>query len=145
MPKVIWYWGKTGTGKSHTAFKNYDPDTHYKYRLNDNGFWDGYEGQKCVIINEFRGQIPFSELLEICDKWPYGCKRKGRGEYPLLCNKVIITSCKPPNEIYKHSLDNMDSIDQFLRRCEVIELNKDDVITLNEIGTITTPQKKNTS
>lgn len=122
MPQVIWYYGKTGTGKSHTAFKNYNRDTDYLLNVKDGGFWEGYLGQKTVIINEFRGQIPFEDLLQICDKWDYMCKRKGRETIPLLANKIIITSCKRPEDIYKHSLDDEDCIDQFTRRCEIIEL-----------------------
>ena len=36
--KGIWYYGKTGKGKSHNAFEDYSPDTHYIYNLNDNGY-----------------------------------------------------------------------------------------------------------
>lgn len=124
MPEVIWYYGKTGTGKSHKAFEGYSHKTHYMLNWSDGGFWEGYKGQKTVIINEFRGEIPFKTLLEICDKFPFNCKRKGRGPHPLLCSKVIITSCKSPQSIYNHSLDDEDKIDQFLRRCTIIELKK---------------------
>lgn len=124
MPKVIWYYGLTGVGKSHIAYENFDEDTCYDYDASDNGFWEDYRGQKKVIINEFRGEIPFRTLLKICDKFPFKCKRKGKGPFPLLCNEVIITSCKTPEEIYSHSLDDEDNIDQFLRRCKVVKLTK---------------------
>lgn len=125
MPKTIWYYGTTGVGKSHKAFENYNPETCYILNTRDGGFWEGYEGQKKIIINEFRGEIPFSELLTICDKWPYKCKRKCRSTFPLLAEEIIITSCSRPEEIYSKSLDDDDKMDQFLRRCEVIELKKD--------------------
>lgn len=121
--KVIWYWGKTSTGKSHTVYKDYKSDTHFNLNWNG-GFWDGYKGQKTIIINETRGEVPFKELLKICDKWPHSVNIKGKEPVPLLCDKVVITSCKSPTDIYCHSLDEDDNIDQFLRRCEVIELTK---------------------
>lgn len=130
MPETIWYYGKTGVGKSHTAFQGYNPDTHYLLNVKDGGFWDGYVGQKTVIINEFRGEINFQDLLQICDKWPYGCKRKGKAKIPLLANKIIITSCKRPEDIYTNSLDDDDNIDQFVRRCKIIKLHSRGTINL---------------
>ena len=132
MPVVIWYYGKTGVGKSHTVFKketNYNRETDYLLNVKDNGFWEGYYGQKTVIINEFRGEIPFQDLLQICDKWDYLVKRKGKETIPLLANKIIITSCKRPEDIYSKSLDDEDNINQFLRRCKVIELTKNNLLT----------------
>lgn len=131
MPDVIWYYGPTGVGKSHICYENYHPDTHYDLEWDDSGFWENYEGQKTVLINEFRGEIPFKTLLKICDKWPYSCKRKGRSKFPLLANKIIITSCKPPEAIYKNSLDDDDNIKQFLRRCKVYHIPMRGII--NEI------------
>lgn len=125
MPKVTWYYGPTGVGKSHIAFENYNRDTHYLLNVKDNGFWEGYVGQKILIINEFRGEIPFSDLLQICDKWDYLVKRKGKETIPLLAETIIITSCKTPIDIYRNSLDNKDNIDQFTRRCTIIKLTKD--------------------
>ena len=39
MTAGVWYWGKTGTGKSTEAFKNYHPDTHFIKDLNV-PWWD---------------------------------------------------------------------------------------------------------
>jgi len=122
QPEVKWYYGKTGVGKSHTAFKDFNKEDCYLLNVYDNGFWMGYQGQKTVIINEFRGQIPFGQLLDICDKWPMDVKIKSKETYPLLAEKIIITSCKKPEDVYVNSLDGDENIDQFLERCEVIEL-----------------------
>lgn len=124
MTEGIWYYGETGTGKSHTAFENFNPDTHYVLNQHDGGFWQGYTGQEIVIINEFRGEIKFSELLDIVDKHPKNVKVKGGDTYPLLAKKVIITSCKPPKEIYKQSLDDAERFDQLERRFKVIHLTE---------------------
>lgn len=116
-----WYFGKSDVGKSHTAFENYNPNTHYKLNFRDGGFWQNYKGQEIIIINEFRGEIPFSELLEIVDKWPYNVKIKGSDTVPLLAKKVIITSPKHPKEIYSQSLDKKDNFIQFKRRFKIYE------------------------
>lgn len=124
MTVGLWYYGPTGVGKSHAAFENFNPSTHYVLNQNDGGFWQGYTGQETIIINEFRGEIKFSTLLEIVDKWPYNVKIKGNDTYPLLAKKVIITSCKHPKEVYINCLDDNERIDQLTRRFEIIELKK---------------------
>lgn len=115
MTTCDWFYGETGVGKSHNAFIDYNPETHYIFNLNDNGFWDGYVGQEIVIINEFRGQIPYSELLDLIDKYPKFVKLKGLPQVPFLAKHIIITSSLPPNEIY-HNLAEKDSLDQLKRR-----------------------------
>lgn len=122
MTKGIWYWGKTGVGKSHKAFEAYSPETCYDVPLNDNGWWDGYKQQPTVILNDFRGEIKFNELLKMVDKWPYSVKRRCREPMPFLSNLVIITSACPPEELYTHSLSENDKMEQFARRFEVIHL-----------------------
>ena len=70
MTDGIWLWGGTGTGKSHEAFSGYNPDTHYMW-VNDKKWWDQYKQQDIVILNDFRGEIAYNELLQMIDKWPY--------------------------------------------------------------------------
>lgn len=114
MTKGIWIWGPTGSGKSHEAFEGYDPTTHYLWK-NDKGWQDGYTGQETVIINDFRGHIPYDEMLQMVDKWPYTIPRRGREPAPFLAKKVIVTSSLPPQEVYCRRAMG-DSIEQLLRR-----------------------------
>lgn len=120
MTKGIWYWGPTGVGKSHHAFENFDPSTHYVLP-NDNGWWDGYTGQETVIINDFRGEIPYNHLLQMIDKWPFWVRRRCREPAPFLAKTVIITSSLPPEDIYNRR-EAEDHIEQLLRRMTVILL-----------------------
>lgn len=106
MTKGLWIWGKTGTGKSFEALKGFGYKTHYVHNLNDNGWWDGYRGQEIVVFNEFRGQITFSELLDLCDWVPKTVKRRGREPIPFLAKLIIITSSKPPSEVYHQVYEN---------------------------------------
>lgn len=121
MTTCDWLYGKTGTGKSHRAFKDYSPDTHYILNLNDGGFWNGYTGQEIVVINEFRGQITFSELLDLIDTHPKNVKIKGKEQVPFLAKHIFITSALPPNEIFYNLCEN-DRMDQLMRRINLIEL-----------------------
>jgi len=121
MTQGIWLHGPTGTGKSHEALSNYNPETHYLWKLDDKGWQDGYIGQETVIINEFRGSIPYNTLLEMVDKWPYFVPRRGREPAPFLAKTVIITSSLAPDVVY-HNRQAEDSLEQFNRRFKVRKL-----------------------
>ena len=125
MTKGFWIWGSTGTGKSEMAFKNFNYATHFKKDLNVI-WWDNYEQQKIVIFDEFRGQIKYSELLSLCDKYPKDVPIRNHPSIPFTSKIIVITSCSPPEKIYYNALDDEDSIEQFNRRFVVVERRKND-------------------
>ncbi|AXH78050.1 MAG: helicase [Cressdnaviricota sp.] len=122
MTTGIWYWGPTGTGKSHTIFKNYSPKTHYIWK-NDKGWQDGYVGQPIVIINEFRGHIAYNDLLEMLDKYPLCVSRRGREPAPFLAKQILISSSLAPEDVYRQR-NEKDSLTQLLRRIQVVNLTE---------------------
>lgn len=122
MTKGIWYYGQTGVGKSHKAFEGFNPETHYVHNVNDKGWWDGYLQQETVIINDFRGELKFQDLLTLVDKWPHSVPRRGREPIPFISKTVIITSSVHPREIYVHALCDEDRFDQLARRFEITKL-----------------------
>ncbi len=118
-----WLYGPTEVGKSKRAFEDFDPETHYvkSVTAKEVDWWDGYKGQEIVIINEFRGQITYSELLDLMDGWPKNVSRRCREPVPFLAKKIIITSSLPPEEVYTNRHEK-DKLAQLLRRCDVIEI-----------------------
>lgn len=117
-----WIFGDTGVGKTYYWKKDYNPETDYCYQSNDGGFWCGYRGQKRVIINEFRGGIPFKDLLDMADDCPYFVKGdKGGHPIPFTSEEIIITSSMPPTLVYNNLADD-DKIDQLLDRAELVWL-----------------------
>lgn len=123
MTQGIWIWGESSSGKSHEAFKDYDPSTHYVKNLNEE-WWDGYMGQSTVIFNEFRGSFcKFSELLDLVDKWPKNVKWRNRESVPFLAQKLIITCICEPRDCYS-GIENYEDWEQFNRRFTVIKKEK---------------------
>ena len=133
MTTGLWLWGPTGVGKSHTAFENYSPETHYVWNVSDNGWWENYQQQEYVVINELRqGELPYAMLLQLLDKWPYTVKRRGRPPLPFTSKKIIITSALPPKECFKiRGASGLDKLDQLYRRCEVKNMGMKD---MNDYG-----------
>lgn len=97
--QVLVYWGSTGTGKTRAAFQE---DEHaFKWSPADEGrqWWDGYIGQKTLIIDEFYGQLKPAYLLCLLDQYRLQLQVKG-GFTHARWTKVIITSNTDPEDWY---------------------------------------------
>lgn len=121
MTEGLWLWGPTGCGKSHRAFANFLPSTHYVVPLEDKGWWDSYAGQATVILDDFRGSISYATLLRMVDKYPFTVPRRGRTPAQFVSTLVIVTSSLPPEAVY-HNLAEKDSLTQLYRRFKVEQL-----------------------
>lgn len=122
--KGIWYYGETGSGKSHKAFTEHGDNYYVKTWGKDTEWWDGYRGEEVVIFNEFRGQIAYAEILALLDKWPHMVSRRGKEPIPFLAKLVIITCPVLPELIYKRQVDKADGLEQLYRRIEVVYVDK---------------------
>lgn len=96
--EVLVYWGPTGTGKTRRAMQWGDV---YKMNQNTNGtlWFDGYDGEETLLLDDFYGWIKWGELLGMIDGYPYRCQTKGGYVYAKW-KRVVITSNKPPSEWY---------------------------------------------
>lgn len=113
-PIVYWYYGPTGTGKSRTAFMEAGEDCWVS--MGNLKWWEGYDGHKNVIFDDFRGDFcTLHELLRILDRYEYRIQCKG-GSRQLLAENIWITCPYPPWEVYKTN----ENIAQLLRRIDVI-------------------------
>lgn len=98
------YWGETGTGKTKKALL--DKDTYILNAPSNGIVWfDGYDGEKTLVLDDFYGWIKQHELLRICDGHPYHCQIKGAYTWAKW-TKVIITSNKEASEWYKDGLSD---------------------------------------
>lgn len=99
--QVIVLYGKAGTGKSRAA-EAMAPEA---FRLplsqgsSGSGWWDGYDGQDDVIIDEFYGQLRWAFMLQLLDRYPLTVETKG-GSCSFVGRRVIFTSNKAPWDWY---------------------------------------------
>ena len=95
--KVLVFCGAAGTGKTRKAYA-YDPDL-YRLSQGDTIWWDGYQGQKTILIDDFYGWIKYGSLLQLLDGYKYQLPIKGAFTWKQW-NTVIITSNVHPEEWY---------------------------------------------
>jgi len=107
-------WGPTGTGKTRRAWELGGVDAYPK--IPNTKFWDGYQGQKAVIIDEFRGDISISNLLRWFDRYPVLVEIKGSSTV-LLADTIILTSNLDPRAWYP-DIDE-PTRDALFRRLEI--------------------------
>lgn len=108
------FWGATGLGKSRDAWAQlglqaYPKDPRTK-------FWDGYQGQEHVVIDEFRGGIDIAHILRWCDRYPVRVEIKGASTV-LRATRMIFTSNLHPKDWYP-GLDD-ETLSALLRRLEI--------------------------
>lgn len=96
--KVYVFWGPTGTGKSRLAWTQAGIDAYPKQPTTK--FWDGYQGQENVVIDEFTGQIDITHLLRWFDRYPVCVETKGSGTV-LKAKKIWLTSNIDPRHWYQ--------------------------------------------
>lgn len=137
LVKDMWneyHWGHSGSGKTYTYIKmceKYTPDevylcNDYANSGSSGGGFDFYTTNpaKIVVLDEFRGNIPYSQFLSLLDVYSRNQQHCRFQNTYNLWSSVIICSIYPPEQVYTFMVDetqkNVDSIQQLLRRLNVI-------------------------
>lgn len=111
--EIYWLWGNSGCGKTKFAASECDISDTWISGKNLKWF-DGYFGQKDVIIDDFRSDFcPFNEILRILDGYPLRVENKG-GSCMFTPKRIFITSCYSPENVY----NTIEDKSQLLRRID---------------------------
>lgn len=114
-PKVIYYFGGSGTGKTYSALK-YAVKKYGIENVSKISFANGFANctnphAECIVYDEFRpSQLDAATFLTLTDA--YGIQLNIKHSFVFIRPKcLIITSIKHPDEIYKDEINQ-----QFKRR-----------------------------
>lgn len=106
MKNVYYVYGKSGSGKTSYVYSQINKDNFW--RNNNNLLWfDGYDNQQDIIIDEFRENFcEFSFLLQLLDNYEIKVPIKG-GFVIWKPRNIYITSTKAPWELYASQDEDM--------------------------------------
>jgi len=122
---VFWWHGSTGSGKSREAFERF-PEAYWKPPASK--WWDGYDGQQTVIIDDYRRDLcTFGELLRLFDRYPFYVETKG-GTRSFVARQIVVTSPRSPRDTWQGRAD--EDLGQLERRIEEVRLIGDLVAPL---------------
>lgn len=98
MPGVtgLWIYGPPGTGKSHYARQNYGNNLYLKAQ---NKWWDGYQGQKHVLLDDLDSNCLGHYLKIWADKYAFMAECKG-SSIQIRPKTFIVTSNYKPEELF---------------------------------------------
>jgi len=93
MPNITIIWGKSGVGKTRLAHEMHK-DIYHK---EDNKWWDGYEQNECILIDDFDNSWEWKRAywLKLLDRYPLNGEIKG-GTVKINSPNIIITSNTDP-------------------------------------------------
>jgi len=111
-----WIYGPPGVGKSHMVH-NLFPGAFVKQQ---NKWWDGYEGQETVILDDLDSNILGHYLKIWMDKWPARGEIKG-GTVPLRHRRFIVTSNYLPSQLWSEDYVLAEAV---TRRCTMWTISK---------------------
>lgn len=118
----VWIWGKAGIGKTR-AVREKHPDLYYKAQ---NKWWDGYDGQKVVLLDDFdkKGEC-LSHYLKIwADR--YACTGEIKnGNTQLSHDMFYITSNYEIEDIFGGDVELVRAIKRRFRVVHMVYPEQD--------------------
>lgn len=119
--RVFWHFGEAGSGKTYQYVKlceEHGENDVYLLNDYDKGGFDNYCGQKILCMDEFRGQMRFSLLMNYLDSYKFQIPCRYANSYALW-NEVHIFTVLPPELVYQNMVSdnkNLDTVEQLFRR-----------------------------
>lgn len=130
--------GEPGTGKTTSIYNKEGFKNCYRLKNpnGDNKNWNGYNGQKILIIDDFYGWIPLNDMLNILDNKPYRVRMLMNYSWAKW-TKVYITS----NVSIEHWYKNIDKKSKVLKafysrikKCLKVDRGNTGSLSISEIA-----------
>lgn len=129
---VHYIYGKTRTGKTTSVLNEYGNENVYRVNNYQHPF-DNYNCEPILFLDEFHGNIPLTDILQILDKPP--CRLAARYNDKYACyDKVFIASNIDLSKQYQNiQCTDVDSWNAFIARfTTVTEFVKDENIPFSD-------------
>lgn len=116
------YYGAPGSGKTSRVFIKHPLDDIYTLTFGDgssNSLWfDDYQGESILLLDDFYGQIKYSLLLRILDIYPLRVQQKGSYTH-VNFKKIYITSNEHPSQWYTN-VDNTSALERRITKTKEV-------------------------
>lgn len=122
---VKWHVGSSGSGKTHEYVdlcEKYGDDDVYLLNDYGKGGFDDYIGQKVLCMDEFRGYIRFSLLMNYLDGYRVQIPCRYANGYALW-EEIHIFTVLPPEKVYEMMIQEnrcFDTYEQLTRRIDFV-------------------------
>lgn len=117
MPVCKWYWGPTGTGKSHRV--GVEAPGAYRKDVNTRQ-WDDYNGENAIYFEDVDESFAVfgGDLKRIADKYPFTIKQIYKSTEKIRPTAIYVTSNMPPSDIWK----NVNILVPIERRFDIVHM-----------------------
>ena len=116
-------WGDTRSGKTRAVFDKFGPQNVYcpVYSQSAGKFWfQDYDGQKVLLINEFYGQARTSIMQQLLDHYRQAIETKGDSTISAWDKIYITSNCHPRDWYSKWENIPQKVQDSFIERITTI-------------------------
>lgn len=98
--EVTYVWGPTGVGKTRSVREAVPPEKLYAATLSTRDPFGKYAFEPVLLLDEFRGDFPISQLLQLLDRYPVQLDRRYENAWAAWI-KVYICSNWPLEDLYR--------------------------------------------
>ena len=98
--EVTYLWGETGVGKTRSVREAVPPEKLYAATLSSRDPFGKYAFEPVLLLDEFRGDYPLPELLQLLDRYPVQLDRRYENSWAAW-NRVFICSNWPLEDLYR--------------------------------------------
>lgn len=128
--QCFWIYGDPGIGKTYYVREKF-PGCFVKPQ---NKWWDGYQGQDVVILDDFDCTVIGHNLKIWSDKYSFNAEIKGSTIKPVY-TKLFVTSNYLPEQLWKDDLVLAKAVERRFRFCtiknrQLVDWRSEDLIIL---------------
>lgn len=123
--QIEYIWGKTGVGKTRGVMEKYGYENVYRVTNYKNPF-DGYAGEAVVLFDEFRSNLPISDMLKYLDGYPLSLPARYGDRVACFTTVYLVSNISMEKQNPRVQFEEPETWAAFLRRFQrVYELQPD--------------------